>query len=236
MSGHVTVHRDLLQGSTEWLQVRLGMLTASRMDLVLTPKTLKACSNDKERRHVYQLAYERVTKFVDPQYVSHDMERGQAEEIEARRYYQANYGKVEQVGFVVNTRHGFPLGCSPDGLVGHDGVIEVKSRRGDLQFEVIADHVPAETVPDEHMLQCQTALIVTERAWLDYVSFSNGMPMATIRVEPRPDVQRAILDAAKDFERRVQAKVARYHETLASLARLVPTERIMFTEELQHEQ
>ncbi len=79
----ITYHKDLIQGSDEWVAARRGILTASEMKLILTP-TLKMASNDKERAHLYELMAQRITGHVEPHYISDDMLRGQEEEIYAR--------------------------------------------------------------------------------------------------------------------------------------------------------
>ena len=62
----VIYHDDLIQGSDEWLQIRCGLLTASEMKHILTP-TLKVANNDKTRAHAYELAFQRITQYVEPQ-------------------------------------------------------------------------------------------------------------------------------------------------------------------------
>ena len=79
----ITYHRDLIQGSDEWLAARCGLLTASEMKLILTP-TLKIAANDKTRAHVYEIAAQRITRYVEPTYIGDDMLRGQEDEIIAR--------------------------------------------------------------------------------------------------------------------------------------------------------
>lgn len=222
--GFVTYHPEVIQGTDEWLALRRGILTASEMKLIVTP-TLKIASNDKERAHLYELLAQRVTGYVEPHYVSDDMLRGQADEIEARDLYAANFAPVEEIGFITNDRHGVTIGYSPDGLVGDDGQIECKSRRQKYQAETLLEHVPHNTIPAEFLLQVQTGLIVSERAWCDFVSYCAGMPMAVIRVYPDPKVHAAILGAAIEFEERLLLKLAAY-ETLRTIgARLLPTER-----------
>lgn len=216
----ITIYRHLIQGTDEWLAARCGMLTASEMKLIVTP-TLKAASNDKERAHLYELAAQRITGYVEPAYISDDMLRGEADEAEARVLYAQHYAPVEEVGFVTNSRWGFTLGYSPDGLVGADGLIEVKSRRQRFQAETIAKL----EVPADFMVQIQTGLLVAERDWLDFISYSGGMPMVTMRVYPDRDMQTAILAAAEAFEDRLSALLSRYAERLESGARLIPTER-----------
>lgn len=220
----VVHHADLIQGSDEWLQARCGLLTASEMKLIVTP-TLKIASNDKERAHLYELLAQRITGYVEPAYVSDDMLRGQEDEIEARALYAKHYAPVEDVGFITNDRWGFTIGYSPDGLVGDDGLIECKSRRQKYQVQTVVENVGEETIQPEYVIQAQTGLLVSERKWLDHISFSGGLPMATVRVFPVPHVQQAILDAASDFERRLADKLAIYKAALASSARLIPTKR-----------
>lgn len=218
-TSHITYHRDLIQGSDEWLQQRCGLLTASEMKLILTP-TLKLANNDKTRAHVFEIAAQRITQYVEPHYVSDDMIRGHDDEIEARDLYSKHYAPVDQVGFITNCRLGFEIGCSPDGLVGDDGGIECKSRRQKFQVQTIAGR----ECPDDFIIQVQSELFVTERKWFDFISYSGGLPMAVIRVEPDPEYQQAIEAAAIEFEQRVNDVISDYRGSLAAV-RHIPTER-----------
>lgn len=216
----IRYHRNLDQGSEDWLRARCGLLTASEMRLILTP-TLAPARNDKERAHLHELLAQRITRHVEPTFVSDDMMRGREDEIEARILYAERYAPVEEVGFVTNDEWGFTIGYSPDGLVGADGLIECKSRRQKYQVETLVSG----EVPAEHILQVQTALLVTGRQWLDFISYSAGLPMVTLRVLPDPDVQAAIVEAAGAFEMRLAAAWTAYRARLASGLRLLPTER-----------
>lgn len=214
----VTYHRDLAQGTDEWLQERCGLLTASELKLILTPK-LKIADNDKERTHLYELLSQRITKRVEQGFQSEKMLRGHAEEAEARYLYEQHFAPVELCGFITNDRWGFTLGYSPDGLVGADGLIEAKSRDAKYQVQTIAGG----QVPEEHVIQCQAALLISERKWLDFLSYSNGLPMMAIRVEPDPVVQEAIIEAATQFEHRLAERFDQYIERLNTHGRLIPT-------------
>lgn len=215
----IKYHDEVIQGSDDWLQLRCGVLTASEMKLIITP-TGKVANNDKTRAHAYELAFQRITGFVEPQYVSDAMLRGQEDEIYARAAYAEHYAPVEQTGFVTNDQWGFTIGYSPDGLVGADGLIECKSRCGKYQVQTIATN----EVPDEYMLQLQTGLLVTGREWIDFISYCGGLPMFVKRVEPDAELQAAIIAAATAFEQRVAEVVREYHATL-STQKLIPTER-----------
>ena len=216
----IRYHTDLHQGSEEWLAARCGLLTASEMKLIVTP-TLKAASNDKERAHLWELAAQRITQYVEPRYVGDDMIRGQVDEVEARILYAERYAPVQEVGFITNDRWGFTLGYSPDGLVNDDGAIECKSRRQRFQIETLTTLA----VPEDYVIQLQAGLLVSEREWVDFVSYSGGLPMVTIRVYPDAKVQEAIVAAATAFEDRLAEKMAAYQATLKSGARLIKTER-----------
>lgn len=217
-------HPEMIQGSEEWYAARCGMLTASEMKLILTP-SLAIAKNDKQRAHLYELLAQRITGYVEPQYIGDDMLRGIEDELLARLLYAERYAPVTDVGFITNDRWGFTLGYSPDGLVGDDGQIECKSRRQKYQVQTIVENVPRDLIDADYMLQVQTGLLVSERAWCDLISYSGGLPMATVRVFPDPAVQQAIVNAAASFETALCEKLAVYRQALVSDARLLPTER-----------
>ena len=226
---HITYFPEMDQGSEDWLAARCGMLTASEVKLIMTA-TGKVADNDKTRAHVYELAAQRLTGFVEPRFISDDMLRGHEDEVEARIAYEKAYGGTATMGFIVNRRWGFPIGYSPDWLVGSDGLAESKSRAQRFQVQTIAECVTADTIPTDFMLQCQTGLLVSERKWLDFCSYSNGMPMAVIRVLPDAAIQEAIIAAATAFEAKIAAVMQDYRGALESGARLIPTERRIIQE------
>jgi predicted phage-related endonuclease len=217
----ITIHPDMIQGSDEWLAARCGMLTASEMKLIITPSTLKPAKNDKASAHLYELLAQRITGYVEPHYISEDMLRGQMDEVDARALYAQHYAPVQEVGFITNSEWGFTIGYSPDGLVGDDGLIECKSRRQKFQVETIISGA----VPDEHVIQTQTAFLVTGRKWLDYVSYCGGMHLVVARTYPDQTIMSAILDAASAFEKALQDKRNAYDTALATMPKLIPTER-----------
>lgn len=238
----IKYHNDLIQGSDEWLAARCGLLTASEMHLIVTPppkpetrvkkngepykqREMTPTENEKCRTHLYELMAQRITNYVEPHYVGDDMLRGKDDEIQARILYADRYAPVEDVGFITNDRWGFTIGYSPDGLVGDDGLIECKSRRQKYQIRTYLECVVEDQAPEEYVLQMQTGLLVTGRKWCDFVSYSGGLHMVTIRVFPDPVVQKAIIDAAAAFEDRMAVAMAKYHQVIASPARLIPTER-----------
>jgi len=220
----VKYHADVVQGDTEWHQMRCGVLTASETKLIVTP-TLKAASNDKERAHMWELLGQRITGYVEPRYISDDMLRGQEDEIEASMLYAKKYAPVQECGFITNDKWGFTIGYSPDGLVKPDGLIECKSRGQKHQIRTLVDYVSADTIDPDFMIQVQTGLMVSERKWCDLISYCGGLPMATVRVLPDEKIQAAILEAATAFEARLAAAHDKYLTVMKSNARPIATER-----------
>ncbi|HCK83142.1 MAG TPA: YqaJ-like viral recombinase [Hyphomonadaceae bacterium] len=199
------------------------------MKLIATPATLKIASNEKERKHLYELLAQRMTRHVEPSFIGEDMLRGYDDEITARDLYHKHCAPVREVGFITNNKWGFTLGYSPDGLIGEDGQIEIKSRKQKLHVQTIIEDVAAGGIPAEHALQVQTGLLVTERAWCDFISYSNGLPMAIVRAVPIPEVQERILAAAAEFEARLKLREADYRAALMT-ARTIPTVRKAYAE------
>lgn len=220
----ITYHGDLIQGSEEWHQARCGLLTASEIRLILSP-TLKVANNDKTRAHVWELAAQRISNYVEPTYIGDEMLRGHEDELYAREAYSERFAQVEEVGFVTNDRFGFTLGCSPDGLVGADGMIECKSRRQKYQIETLVNWFRDGSTPLDFLLQVQGAMLIAERKWCDLISYSGGLPMVTMRAHADAAIHTAIIEAATDFEAKITAAVADYHAAVASDETLIPTER-----------
>ena len=220
----VVLHDAVIQGSEEWHQMRCGLLTGSEFGLILTP-TLKIAANAKERAHLWEIAAQRISQYVEPSYVGDAMLRGKDDEIEARNLYAKHFAPVQEVGFVTNDKWGFTLGCSPDGMVGVEGLIESKSRVQKYQIQTIVEHYETGAIPAEYMLQVQGEMLVCERQWCVFISYSGGLPMAVIRVHPSPEVQDAIVQAAAKFEARINEVIADYHAALKAEPKFIPTER-----------
>lgn len=203
--------------------MRCGLITASEVKLLLTP-TLKQANNDKSRAHLWELAAQRITNYVEPSYVSDDMLRGHEDEFEARQTYTKHFAPVEEVGFITNASFGFTLGCSPDGLVGDDGMIECKSRRQKYQVQTIVEHWRDGTPPDDYILQVQSAMLIADRAWCDLISYSGGLPMIPMRIERCAKTCDAILEACANAEAKIAEIITDYHAAVAA-RKLIPTER-----------
>ena len=225
----VVYHNDLIQGSEEWLQQRCGLLTGSEVKLLLSPKTLKPLNNERTRAHIWELAAQRITQFVEPTYIGDEMLRGHDDEITSRDLYAKHYSPVTECGFVTNDEFGFTIGCSPDALVGDDGGLECKSRRQKFQVQTFVEHFRHGTIPEDFVLQVQTELLVTRRQWWHFISYSGGLPMRPMLVEPDLEIQEAIIAAAKEAERQIELVVSDWKAALAA-DRFIPTERTVIQE------
>lgn len=218
----IKIHTAVEQGSDEWHALRCGILTASEMKLCVTP-TLKIADNDKLRAHVWELAAQRISQYVEPTYIGDDMLRGWSDEILARaKYEEVTDQSVEEVGFITNDKWGFTIGYSPDGLVGDEGLLECKSRRQKYQVQTIVEWHRSGVVPTDYLIQLQTGLLVSERKWIDLVSYSGGLRMPIMRVWPDAKVIAAIEEASGAFNAKVQAAVIDYEEASVGM---VLTER-----------
>jgi hypothetical protein len=201
----LVIYNELEQGSDQWLDARAGMLTASMVGKLVTP-SLKVAANDTSRGVVETLVAERITGFVEYVHPNFDMQRGTDDEPYARDLYSAQYAPVTEIGFAVREDDGYKLGASPDGLVGTDGGIEIKSRKAKVHLRTILTN----TVPAENMAQIQTCMLVLDRQWWDYVSYSGGWPLHVIRVHPDQQWQDVIADALNTFEDNAASMIAAY--------------------------
>lgn len=209
----VTYHRDVIQGTDEWLQLRRGVITCSELKVLVTP-TGKIASNDTSRKYLHQLLAERVFDGQEQGFYNDDMMRGHLLEPFARNLYAEHFAPVEQCGFITRDYGGHRIGCSPDGLVGDDGLIEIKSRLAKHHIaSLLAGDVPAEYLP-----QIQGGLAVSGRAWCDFISYTPGLPFYRCRVE-RDDALIATLEAAAEA---AETELQRLHEAYLEAAAQYP--------------
>ena len=206
------------QGSDSWFKHRLGIITASNINTLVTGKG-KPAKNEKMRQYACKIAAERAFEFMEDNFQTFQMMRGHFEEELAREIYNDTFEEVIQCGIIRREIEGVLVGASPDGIVLRDGGIEIKSRIPKFQFETII----ADKVPDEYINQIQMTLMVSGRKWWDFVQFSNGMPLFVKRVFPDPERQALIVTAIVEFEAEVQKVLLDFAEKSANL---VPTKRV----------
>lgn len=159
------------QGTDEWLQARLGKVTASRMSDVMAqgrggqPSATRAT-------YMGQLVAERLTGVPMEGFTSAAMEHGTDTEAQARAQYELRSGvDVEQVGFVLHPELD-DAGASPDGMVGSNGLIEIKCPNTATHIKTLR----GAKIDRKYMLQMQWQMLCTQRDWCDFVSFDPRLP------------------------------------------------------------
>jgi putative phage-type endonuclease len=212
-------HFDIEQGTDEWHALRRGVITASAIGKLMTAGG-KPANNDTSRAQLYQLLAERITGESDPGFYNDDMARGHLLEPYARDLYAKHRSPVQECGFVTLTTSAGTLGYSPDGLVGADGLIEIKCPRPKTHLRsLLTGEVPSEYIP-----QVQTGLAVTARRWCDYISYSPGLPLFVQRCQPVPDLAAQIFAAHEAAERQLDQLMADYQAAAAKFPATEPVE------------
>ena len=158
------------QGTDAWHEIRCGKVTASRVaDIIAKTKTGQSASR---ANYMAQLVCERLTKTRTESFTNAAMEHGVTQEPFARAAYEAAQGvMVEEVGFVRHPTIEW-AGASPDGLVGDDGLVEIKCPNTSTMIETLL----SQKVPSKYITQMQFQMACTGRKWTDYVSFDPRMP------------------------------------------------------------
>ena len=197
---------DLEQGSTEWMMARLGIPTASRFDRLLTKKTRKPSVGQNPYRA------ELVAEYLMGQPLdwgtSAWMERGTELEDEARRWYEMDRGvNVAQVGLVL--RDDGRVGCSPDGLVGEDGGLEIKCPAAVQHVKYLLGIVD---LAETHTGQVQGAMYLTGRKWWDVLSYNPALPAVQVRVAVDEEYQAALVAVLEPFVELVEADKLKWEE------------------------
>lgn len=192
------------QGSGEWMVARAKYLTASNFGKWLTPAQLKISTAETAQSLVRLAACAEVFGVIDEPFSTFAMERGTELEMEARAWYAFQFAPVDEVGFCIADDDS--CGCSPDGLVGEGGGVEIKCPGLPQHLaNLICDEVPA-----EYRMQIQGCLYVTGREWWDWISYYPGLPAKVIRCVPDAKVQAAIRAAVEEFNRQKAVLVEKF--------------------------
>jgi putative phage-type endonuclease len=218
-------HYDIEQGTDEWHALRRGVITASTVDKLLTA-TGKPANNDTSRAQLYQLLAERITGESEPSFYNDDMARGHLLEPYARDLYDTYYEPVTECGFVTIVKDSRVIvGYSPDGLVGDDGLIEIKSPRRKTHLKSLL----TDAVPSEYISQVQTGLAVTGRKWCDFISYAPGLPLFVHRCYPNAKLIEQIFEAIEAAELQLADLMSAY---VAQASKFVSTEPIQPEKEI----
>lgn len=190
------------QGSTEWHSLRLGKVTASRMSDVLSKGRGSAPSKIAET-YMIELLCEQLTGEAKPFFENDAMRWGTETEPQARAMYELNSGnEVRQVAFIELNDY---VGVSPDGLIGDDGMLEIKCPTTITQIK----RALSEDIFKDYYDQIQCQLWVAQREWCDFVSF-----------DPRLDIDASYLiervlrdnDFIADMEVKTNAFISKLKE------------------------
>lgn len=160
----------IAQGTPEWHAQRLGKATASKIaDIIARTKSGYSASR---ANYAAQLLVERLTNTPTEGFTNAAMAWGNEQEPFAREAYEYQAGAfVEQVGFIDHPRISM-AGASPDGLVGTDGLLEIKCPQTATHLETLR----GAKIPDRYQVQMLWQMACTDRAWCDFASFDPRMP------------------------------------------------------------
>jgi len=163
------------QGSAEWFAARLGIPSASMYDKIVTAK---GDWSTQANGYINQLVAEELTGERVPIFQNQWMLRGVELEPEARNLYiQTNQVKVHEMGFILHDD--IDTGCSPDGLIGRDGGLEIKCPAPATHVE----YLRGGKLPNRYKQQVMGCLWVTDRQWWDFMSYHPDMKPLIVRVE-----------------------------------------------------
>ncbi|MCB5173688.1 lambda exonuclease family protein [Microvirga lenta] len=208
---------EIVQGSAEWLAIRCGRITASRVaDVIAKTKTGYGASR---ANYMAELIAERLTGEPAEKFSSPAMKWGTETEPDARIAYEFRTdATVEQVALVPHPA--IPMtGASPDGLVGDDGLVEIKCPNTATHIDTLI----SQTVPGKYVTQMLWQMACTGRQWCDFVSFDPRMPehmRLFVKRVHRDDLRIAELEAEvreflAELDRRVDQLVALYRREAA---------------------
>jgi putative phage-type endonuclease len=204
-------HTNIVQGSPEWLALRLGRVTASRVaDVIAKTKTGWGASR---ANYMAELIAERLTGVPAERFTNAAMQWGTDHEADARRAYEFYHDvTVEQVAFVEHPTIDF-CGASPDGLVGTTGLVEIKAPNTATHIETLL----SQSIPGKYVTQMQLQMACAERDWCDFVSFDPRLPESLRLFVTRVDRDQIFIAACEGI---VRDFLAELDEKIAALRKL----------------
>ncbi|EJF74212.1 hypothetical protein MCO_01838 [Bartonella sp. DB5-6] len=198
------------QRTAEWFQARLGKVTASNIYNILS-KTTKGLPTSKYEDYKIKLITERLTREISPYYETEDMRWGVEHEDDALKEYAFIYdADITKCGFIQHPTIEM-AGASPDGLIGEDGLIEVKCPRSvnHMRFCI------SDEIKPEYHAQMQFQMACTGRKWRHFISYnpqfvgrSTGLRMKIKRVhrdeKQIEEINKAVEAFLAEIEREIQ--------------------------------
>ena len=173
------IHKKFEQGSPEWIEIRKGKMTGSNA------QAIGNCGKGLET-YIYSLMSEYYSSGLIDYYSNKDIERGNELEEQARGIYELEKGvKVDQVGFVEYDEY---CGCSPDGLVGENGGIEIKCLNDAKHFKMILNK--EKEIESKYLWQIQMNIALTGRKWWDFVAYNPNFQDNILIFRMKPDQEK----------------------------------------------
>lgn len=202
---------EIVQGSPEWLALRLGKVTASRVaDVVAKTKSGPSASRTN---YMAELIAERLIGVLVDRFTNAAMDWGTANEADARIAYEFwTDTPVTEVGFLPHPDIGM-TGASPDGLVGAGGLVEIKCPNTATHLDTLL----GQAVPGKYITQMMWQMACTDREWCDFVSYDPRLPEAMrlfVKRVHRDDILIA------DLEKEVIGFLNELHEKITKLQAL----------------
>lgn len=199
------------QGGDEWHQMRLGKVTASKVNDAMMDKSKAGYQNYRA-----QLVCERLTGRATEMFKSAAMDQGNETEPQARAMYTMTTGQmVEQVAFVDHPAISM-AGASPDGLVGELGLVEIKCPQPTEHIRVLTGGA----IKKAYREQMQWQMACTGREWCDFVSFCPDLPddlaLHILRIDADPEAIRDMETAVRSFLRDVETMICRLTKRAAA--------------------
>ena len=188
------------QRSEEWSKLRCGRFTGSDFATFMG-------KGETRRKALWEKAVERITgKSEKKPIINEHIQRGVELEDTARTYYEMETGNtVVQVGFIEMNEY---AGSSPDGLVGDDGIIEIKCPSS----AVFLRHFIYDDIEKQYYIQIQFNLMVSGRKWCDFIRYNENFDLYIKRVYVDEECQKEIREALKDCIEEIKEIIKSYKE------------------------
>jgi len=191
---------DLTQGSPEWLEARLGCPSGSNFKRLITSRGEPSSTAET---YINELIAEKLTGEPTFAVETEWMTRGKELEVDAKCLYEFQNGvDIQDVGFIMDDQ--YDAGVSPDGLINHDGGIEIKCPKPSTHVQ----YLRTKKVPSIYIAQIQGCMWITGRKWWDFMSFHPMMEPVIIRVERDEEfigkLNGLVIDACKTIEKVVK--------------------------------
>jgi len=204
------IRYDFAQGTEEWKRARLGVVTGSGFKMLLTNKTLKP--SEQAAAYMARLVAETLIGEPIEEPGSAFMDRGTEMEPDARSWYSFHRDvDVDQVGFI--TTDDGRVGCSPDGLVGEDGGLELKCPAAHTHTAYAMD---PDSLALDYRGQVQAGLYVTGRSWWDIVSYNPVIEPVLVRVYPDEAYRKALVPVLEKFLADMDAALAKMRPAVSA--------------------